>query len=153
MINIVRLALDSAEQERLFTGFAVSGDSALRGVGRTGIGSLQRAAVANAGLAQAKEREGFSSLIAGRFEEARAAFEAAESASPGFQGVYEIARLLRSRRAQLENPATNSVAKREIDRMIVERYRWGAPRDLLVLLDSLGRGQALGDCVGQLTPG
>jgi len=73
-----------------------------------------------------KEREGFQALIAGNYDGAMAAFQASEDAYNSFNNVYELARLLRSNKSQMNNPAK----RKEVFQTIVKKYSFGAPRDL-----------------------
>lgn len=74
-----------------------------------------------------QERQGFESLLAGDFERAANAFEASERAYHSYHSVYEIARLLRSKSAELNDPARRKAVLQEI----VTRHAYGAPPDLL----------------------
>lgn len=81
-------------------------------------------------LAQKKEREGYEQLIAGDFEAARAAFQAADDAYPGYHSVHEIAQLLRSRTSD----SADASARRAVLRRIHDTLNYGAPADLLARL-------------------
>jgi hypothetical protein len=77
-------------------------------------------------LAKDKEREGFQSLIDGDYDNASAAFQAAESSYNGYHNVYELARILRENKSQMSDPAK----KKEIFQRIVRDHSYGAPPDL-----------------------
>ncbi len=74
--------------------------------------------------AAAMEREGFQHLLAGRYDDAIRAFASAEKIYPTYHSVYEIGRLLRERRSDLENPT----ARKEILARIEKTYM--VPADL-----------------------
>jgi tetratricopeptide (TPR) repeat protein len=86
--------------------------------------------------AVAEERKAFQSLIDRRYDEAIAAFEAAETAYPEFHQTYEIARLLRSRRAHLDDPTV----RRDVYQQIVRDLSWKAPPDLLERMRQAAEG-------------
>ena len=73
------------------------------------------------------ERDGFQHLIGGRFEAALTAFEEAEEAYSSFHSVYEISRLLRHNRDSFSDTS----ARTQLIRTIVNEYSWGAPNDLI----------------------
>lgn len=83
--------------------------------------------------AKAKEREGFQNLIDGNYDQAIAAFQAAETAYNSYNSVYEIARLLRQNRSQMADPAT----KKQVLQRIATDYPHGAPDDLLQRVKSI----------------
>ena len=86
-------------------------------------------------VASIEERKGFESLVAGKYDEARQHFENAESSYPGYHNVYEIARLLRRKKAELENPE----ARKKVLITILTSYSYKAPADLLEQLKMLTR--------------
>lgn len=65
-------------------------------------------------IAEGKEREGFQNLLAGNYDGAIQAFEAAEKAYPSYHSVYEIGRLLKSRRSELDDPVKRGEILNEI---------------------------------------
>jgi len=75
-------------------------------------------------VAETKEREGFQNLLAGNYNGAISAFQAAEKAYPSYHSVYEIARILQSRRIDLDDP----LRRREILKEIATSYM--VPSDL-----------------------
>lgn len=77
--------------------------------------------------AQAKEREGFQSLLNGNYDQAIAAFQASENAYNSYHQVYELARFVRRNKEQFNDPAN----KKELFQKIVSDYSYGAPPDLL----------------------
>jgi len=83
--------------------------------------------------AREQEQKGFQALIDGRFEEALTAFQAAEDAVNGYHYAYELARLLRGRRGAFSDPAK----RRDILKLIVERYTRGAPPEFVERLKAL----------------
>jgi cell division septum initiation protein DivIVA len=89
----------------------------------------------DAALAKAKEREGFEKLITGDYDGAAQAFQAADNANHNFNSVSELARLVKSRRADLDDPAK----RKEVFRTIVTRYSLGAPADLLNKLEEMSK--------------
>ncbi len=78
-------------------------------------------------LALQFEKDGFNALINNQFTIALDKFMKAEKASPSFHMAYEISRLLKSEKANLENPAI----QRKIKKQIIDKYSWRAPVDLL----------------------
>lgn len=88
---------------------------------------------ANWQVAREKEREGFMALIDGKFDAAGKAFQASEDAVNGYHYAYELARLVRKRRADLDDPAK----RKDVFREIVTRYTLGAPRELVDRLREL----------------
>lgn len=87
---------------------------------------IVRKKINDPGIAKAKEREGFQHLIAGDYDNAIAAFQAAENAYNTYHNVYDIARILRQNKSQMSDP----VKKKEIFKKIVKDYSYGAPPDL-----------------------
>ena len=77
-------------------------------------------------IALEKEREGFQALIAGNYDGAIAAFQASENAYNSFHNVYDLARLLRKNKAQMDDPAK----RKEVFQTIVKKHFYGAPPDL-----------------------
>jgi len=84
-------------------------------------------------IASLKEREGFEDLLAGKYDEAIQAFQAAENAYNSYHQVYELARLLRSRRQELNDVNT----KGKVLQLVVEKYSYGAPPDLIEKLKAM----------------
>lgn len=76
--------------------------------------------------ARNKEREGFQSLIDGDYDNAIASFQAAENAYNSYHNVYEIARPLRQKKFQMNDP----VKKKEVFQKITRDYSYGVPSDL-----------------------
>lgn len=83
-------------------------------------------AIGQLDLARTKERDGFQSLLDGNFLKAQDDFQQSENAYNGFHQVYEIARLLRTRKSDFNSPD----AKKEILQTIVKEDFRGAPPDL-----------------------
>jgi DNA repair exonuclease SbcCD ATPase subunit len=84
-------------------------------------------------VASKKEREGFEKLVAGDYDDATAAFQASEAAYPGYHMAYEIARLLRARKADLDDPAK----RKDVFQIIINKYSYGGPPDLLKKLKDM----------------
>jgi hypothetical protein len=78
-------------------------------------------------LASQKEREGFENLIAGKYDDAIKSFQAAEEAYNSYHQVYEIAKLLRTRRSELDDDN----GRKKMFQLMVDNYSYGAPSDLL----------------------
>ncbi|MEO6589792.1 MAG: DUF308 domain-containing protein [Pyrinomonadaceae bacterium] len=78
-------------------------------------------------FAKVKEREGFENLIAGDYESSINAFQTSEDAWNGYHNTYDIARLLRKNKTQMDEPGK----KKEVFGIIVSQYSYGAPTDLL----------------------
>jgi len=68
--------------------------------------------------AHAFEVKGYEALINGKFEEALSAFASAEAAANGYHFSYEIARLLRQRKSNLQNP----LVQREVLAAVAANY-------------------------------
>jgi hypothetical protein len=65
--------------------------------------------------------------MAGKYDDAIKAFQAAEDAYHSYHQVYELARLLRAK-----GPDLNDDNKRkEVFQLIIDKYSYGAPPDLL----------------------
>jgi ATP-dependent 26S proteasome regulatory subunit len=77
-------------------------------------------------IALDKEREGFQALIAGNYDRSIAAFQASENAYNSYHNVYDLARLLRKNKSQMDNPAK----RKEVFQTIVKKHSYGAPSDL-----------------------
>jgi hypothetical protein len=71
-------------------------------------------------FAKSKEQEGYKELIAGNFEAAKLAFEAAENSVNGYRNVYELANLLRKKSDDLKDQNK----RKEVFKTIVDQY-WG----------------------------
>jgi hypothetical protein len=78
-------------------------------------------------IASQKEREGFENLLAGKYDDAIESFQASEDAYNSYHQVFELSKLLRSRRQELNDENK----RREIFQLIVDKYSYGAPPDLL----------------------
>ncbi len=123
----------AAEAGRILADARQSNQRALEGLRATeAIGSQPGR---NPALAAQKEREGFEKLIAGDYDGAAQAFQAAEDASHGYHSVYELARLVRSKRADLDDPAK----RKEVFRTIVTKHSFGAPADLINKLREMSK--------------
>jgi len=78
-------------------------------------------------IASQNEREGFENLIAGKYDDALKSFQAAEDAYNSYHQVFELAKLLKSRRKDIYDENK----RKEIFQLIVDKYSYGAPSDLL----------------------
>ena len=78
-------------------------------------------------IASQKEREGFENLMAGKYDDAIKAFQAAEDAYHSYHQVYELARLLRAKAPDLNDDNK----RKEVFQLIIDKYSYGAPPDLL----------------------
>lgn len=104
---------------------------------QAGMGATALQAVEGVQLAAAKERAGYDDLLNDNFAKALDDFDASEKAHPTFHHSYEIARLLRQHRQELDKL---SVQKQVLDK-IVSDY-WGyIPNEVLQKLRQLARGQ------------
>lgn len=83
--------------------------------------------------ARDEEREGFQNLIDGNYDNAIAAFQASEDIYNSYHNVYELARLIRANKSQMNDP----VKKKEIFQTIVREYSWGAPPELLAQIKTI----------------
>ena len=79
------------------------------------------------------EAQGFTYLLAGEFDEAITAFNKAEISFPSYHQVYEIGRLLRKEKANLDNPEK----RRQIYLQIVNEMSYGTPPEMLDQLKEL----------------
>ncbi|GEM_PF-4485472 len=86
----------------------------------------------DAATASAEEKKAFQALTEGRYDEAIKAFDAAERAYNGYNNVWEISRLLKVNKAEMNNP----VKKREVFETIEKKYSWRAPADSLQKIKS-----------------
>jgi len=86
-------------------------------------------------IASQKEREGFENLIAGKYDDAIKSFQASEDAYNSYHQVYELARLLRSRRQDMNDENK----RKETFQIIVDKYSYGAPSDLLNQLRTIAK--------------
>lgn len=125
-VNLIRLSLTDDEATKLFSGFSSSADKTVQKAGSTGIAIITNEKSKLQDAAE-REREGFQALVEGKYEQAAAAFEASEQAYPTYHVVYELARLLRSHKADWNNPS----AMKPVLQQIVSKYSYGAPPDLL----------------------
>jgi len=91
--------------------------------------------VSNWQLARDEEREGFKDLISGQFDDAAKAFQASENAVNGYHYAYELARLIRKRRSDLDD----TVKRKDVLRTIITQYSRGAPKDLIDRLGELSK--------------
>jgi hypothetical protein len=130
--NLIRLSLTDTESRQLFFNFSQSSDSRLKTAGANGLMFLNKERVASED-AKEYERYGFQCLIDGRYNDAWAYFVDAENADNGYHMAYEIARLIRLRRPDLDDP----VKRKEVLSQIVGQYSLGAPLDLLNKLKAL----------------
>ena len=89
----------------------------------------------NLQVAAQKEREGFENLIAGRYEDAAKSFQASEAAYNSYHNVNELARLLKTRGQEMNDENK----RKEIFRLIVEKYSYGAPPDLLNQIKAMAK--------------
>ncbi|MDM8554928.1 hypothetical protein QUF75_09385 [Desulfococcaceae bacterium HSG7] len=79
------------------------------------------------------EAQGFTYLLSGEFDKAITAFNKAEISFPSYHQVYEISRLLRKEKADLDNPEK----RRQIYLQIVNEMSYGAPSEMLEQLKKL----------------
>ena len=79
------------------------------------------------------EAQGFAYLLSGEFDKAITAFNKAEISFPSYHQVYEISRLLRKEKADLDNPEK----RRQIYLQIVNEMSYGAPSEMLEQLKKL----------------
>lgn len=82
--------------------------------------------IQNVQLAVQKERQGFEALLAGKDDEAVADFRASDEAYPTYHQVFELARLLTSRKKELSDP----VGRRAVFKTILDHYSYGMPDDI-----------------------
>lgn len=125
-VNLIRLSLADDEAAKLFAGLSGSHDKSVRYAGSAGITIISREKN-NLQDAREKEREGFQSLVDGKYADAASAFEASERAYPTYHWVYELGRLLRTRKERWNDPSKMKPALQQI----VTDYAYGAPADLL----------------------
>jgi len=85
--------------------------------------------------AQEMERQGFIALIESRFDDAAKAFQASEDAANGYHYAYELARLIRKRRTDLQDPPK----RKEVFKIIATSYSGGAPKELIDRLRDLSK--------------
>ena len=76
------------------------------------------------------EQEGFIALTNNKFNEALVKFSQAEKVSPSFHMTYEISRLLKKEKENLDKPET----QKEIKQKIVNQYNWKAPKEQITVL-------------------
>jgi hypothetical protein len=129
-----QVAAAAAEAGRALADARQINQRGLEGLRAVEINSSPRAG-RNAPLATAKEREGFEKLIAGDYDGAAQAFRDAEDAYTSFHSAYELSRLIRSRRADLNDP----VKRNGVFQTIVNKYSAGAPADLINKLKEMSR--------------
>lgn len=77
--------------------------------------------------ASQKEREGFEALIAGKYDDAIKAFQDSESIYNSYHQVYELARLINDHKQEM----IDENKRNEIFKLIIDRYSYRAPQDLL----------------------
>ena len=99
--------------------FLGPGDRIAKRITCTCLSRLDRAVI--------EERKGFRNLIESEYDDAIAAFDAAEKIYPEFHQVYEISQLLKKHRARLDEPRV----RRDLFQQIVSDLSWKAPPDLL----------------------
>ncbi len=87
----------------------------------------------NSEAASKFEAQGFTYLLAGEFDKAIEAFDKSENSYPTYHQVYEISRLLRKERANLDNPEK----RKQIFQQIVNEMPYGAPPEMLDQLKKL----------------
>lgn len=85
--------------------------------------------------ASKSERDGFTALLEGRYDDSIAAFEEAERIYPAYHQVYEIGRLLREERNNLTEPEK----RKQVFHKIVNKYSWKAPKEMLEKLRELSK--------------
>ncbi|MEO8042660.1 MAG: hypothetical protein ABI646_08630, partial [Acidobacteriota bacterium] len=76
--------------------------------------------------AEEKEREGFQNLIKGDYDGAIKSFQDSEDSFNSYHNAYDIAKLLKENKSQLDDPAV----KKEVFKTIVNKHAYGAPPDL-----------------------
>jgi len=81
------------------------------------------------------EKLGFQNLLAGKYDDAIAAFEGANGKVSRYHSVEEIAALLKAERNSLQNIE----ARKRIFNRIATEYSWKAPPDLIAQLKELSR--------------
>jgi hypothetical protein len=134
-INVIRLTLTEEEAERLFAGFARSGDAELQKAGEVAIADIQVERTQRSS-ARELERSGFENLIAGRYDAAVADFAEAEKTYPTYHNVAEISLLLRQEQRNLSNPE----ARQQVLGTILKQYSWGMEEDIQAQLRDKARG-------------
>lgn len=130
-INLIRLSLTDDEAAKLFAGLSNSEDKSVRAAGSAAITIINREKNSLQD-AREKEREGFQALVDGKYGDAASAFEASERAYPSYHWVYELGRLLRSRKESWDD----SSKMKSVLQQIVTDYAYGAPADQLEQLRS-----------------
>jgi hypothetical protein len=85
--------------------------------------------------ASKKEREGFDALISGKYDDAIKAFQDSENIYNSFHQVYELARLIKKNKQDM----INEDKRNEIFQLIVDKYSYGAPQDLLDQLKEIAQ--------------
>jgi len=132
LVNVARLALKPVEEAKLFASLAGSSNAAAAQVGEIGVATIT---TEKKSLAQArvKEREGFEALIEGNYKKAFKAFEDSEKAYNSYHQVYELGRLVKQRLNDLEHRDR----RKEVFKLIVSEYSYGAPKDLLAKLKAM----------------
>jgi hypothetical protein len=123
--NMIRLALDDDEANKLFMGLSLdTSPASLRQAGQAGL-SVIKGAKDNDQLAAQKEREGFEALLAENYVQSLEAFGEAETAVPGYHSAYEMTLLLK--RLQ---PNPTPAQRQELLDTIASKHVWGVPLDL-----------------------
>lgn len=129
-----QVAAAAAEAGRALADARQINQRGLEGLQAVDINSSPRAG-RNASLAAAKEKEGFQKLIDGDYDRAASAFQESENAYHGYHQVFELAELIRSRKNDLADPTR----RKEVFRLIVKEYSYGAPAALLRQIEELSK--------------
>ncbi|MEO6725878.1 MAG: hypothetical protein ABIU20_04335 [Blastocatellia bacterium] len=129
-----QVAAAAAEAGRVLADARQINQRGLEGLRSVDITGPQRAGK-NTSLATTKEREGFEKLIAGDYDGAAQAFQDAENALSGFHSAYELSRLIRSRRSDLNDPAK----RKEVFQIIVNKLSFGAPPEVISKMKELSK--------------
>ncbi len=131
-INLIRLSLTDEEAARLFTGLFNSANTQLQSAGTTGFDIINKEKSALQ-IASEKEREGFQNLISSKYDNAISSFEASEKAYPTYHNVYELSKLIKSRKQDLND----SNKRKQVFQQIVSNYSYGIPADLLAQIKEI----------------
>lgn len=129
-----QVAAAAAEAGRVLADARQINQRGLEGLRSVDIAGPQRIGK-NAALATAKEREGFEKLIAGDYDGAAQAFQDAENAFSGFHAAFEISKLLKARRSDLNDPAK----RKEVFQIIATKLSYGAPPEIISKLKEMSR--------------
>jgi hypothetical protein len=131
-INLIRLTLTDDEAARFFNGFSQSADKSVQQVGNEGLKVISEEKTATS-KANEHERQGFNALVTGKIDQAIDSFKSADAAYPTYHDASDIARLLETRRKELETPTGRQAVYGEI----LRRYSWKAPTDAVTQLKSM----------------